>query len=131
MNIFVLSTGRCGSTTLAQASQHIQGMSAAHESQRGEWKRSYPDNHIESDPSLQRLLGWLGREYPGAFYVHLERRREAVVRSFFDRAATFPQAHGELVGLWNRDAHSIPTEVAIRKLTRHYHKTVNQNISYF
>ena len=35
MNVFVLNTGRCGSTTFIEACRHITNYSAAHESKTG------------------------------------------------------------------------------------------------
>lgn len=89
MNIFVLNTGRCGSTTFIQACRHITNFSAAHESlatQTGPARFAYPDNHIEADNRLSWLLGRLEQHYGNdAWYVHLYRDREATARSFEKR----------------------------------------------
>lgn len=85
MNIFVLSTGRCGSTTFAEACRHILNYTAAHESRAGKIggeRLKYPDNHIEVDNRLSWFLGRLDEKYgDDAFYVHLKRNREAVALS--------------------------------------------------
>ena len=55
MNIFILSTGRCGSNTFIKASQHIMNYSSAHESRHGligDERLKYPENHIEADNRL-------------------------------------------------------------------------------
>lgn len=85
VNIFVLSTGRCGSHTFAAACQHMTNFTAGHESRvrlLGDDRFAYPPNHIESDPYLAWFLGRLDREYgDDAFYVHLTRDAEAVAKS--------------------------------------------------
>lgn len=77
MNVFVLSTGRCGSTTFVKACEHITNFSAAHESRTGllgAARLDYAGNHIEADNRLSWLLGRLDRTYGNAaFYVHLRR----------------------------------------------------------
>lgn len=89
MNVFVLCTGRCGSTTFYRACSHITNFTAAHESRvtlLGPERLAYPANHIEVDNRLSWLLGRLDRTYgDSAFYVHLTRDREAVAESFMRR----------------------------------------------
>lgn len=86
MNIFVLSTGRAGSTTFTKACSHITNYTSAHESRVGmvgTERLEYPPNHIESDNRLSWLLGRLQERYGNdAFYVHLIRDRDATARSF-------------------------------------------------
>ena len=90
MNIFILNSGRCGSTTFIQACQHIDNFSALHESRSGligSARLDYPDNHIEADNRLSWFLGRLDEKYGNdAFYVHLSREREATARSFARRS---------------------------------------------
>lgn len=89
MNVFVLCTGRCGSTTLARACSHIGNYTTAHESRTrllGEQRFSYADRHIEVDNRLSWLLGRLERAYgDNAFYVHLSRNVEETAASFVKR----------------------------------------------
>jgi hypothetical protein len=83
-NVFVLSTGRCGSLTFAMACGHMTNYTAGHEtriSELGGDRLDYPDNHIEIDNRLSWLAGRLGKRYPRAIYVHLTRDREATARS--------------------------------------------------
>ena len=86
MNIFVLCTGRCGSTTFARAASHIDNYTSDHEAriQRvGDERLSYPSNHIEVDNRLGWMLGRLEESFgKDAFYVHLRRDPDAVARSF-------------------------------------------------
>ena len=89
MNVFILNTGRCGSTTFIKACQHIDNYSAAHESCAtliGEQRLTYPDNHIEADNRLSWILGRLDGIYGDkAFYVHLKRERNSTAESFAKR----------------------------------------------
>ena len=93
MNVFVLCTGRCGSTTFARACGHMTNYTSAHESRRRpemplrtRQDVRYPGNHIEVDNRLSWFLGALDHEYGGdAFYVHLLRDREEVAASFLNR----------------------------------------------
>ena len=58
--VFVLCTGRCGSTTFARAAAHATNFTAKHESRTyklGAQRLAYPDNHIEVD---NRLAWWRG-----------------------------------------------------------------------
>lgn len=88
-NVFVLCTGRCGSTTFIRAAEHIENYSAAHESRPhviGPSRLDYPPDHIEADNRLSWLLGRLDREYGDrARYVHLIRDPEAVAASLARR----------------------------------------------
>lgn len=90
MNIFILNTGRCGSTTFIEACRHIVNFSAGHETRIrliGPQRLAYPDRHIEADNRLSWLLGRLDRSYgDAAYYVHLRRERETAAASFARRA---------------------------------------------
>jgi hypothetical protein len=87
-NVFVLGTGRCGTTTFVRACEHLTNWSAGHETlahQIGDARFAYPRRHIEADNRLSWFLGDLGRRYPDALYVHLTRDPEKVVASFLRR----------------------------------------------
>ena len=85
MNVFVLTTGRSGSLTFAEACRNMNNFSAGHETrvgQLGEARLDYPDNHIEVDDRLSWLLGRLEEAYGDeAFYVHLKRNDEDTAAS--------------------------------------------------
>lgn len=89
MNIFVLNTGRCGSTTFIRACRHIENYTAAHESRLkkiGEQRLDYPPDHIEADNRLCWYLGRLDEKYGDeAFYVHLTRDPVATAASYAKR----------------------------------------------
>ena len=89
MNVFILSTGRCGSTAIARACKHITNYTSAHESRcelMGEARLAYSDNHIESDNRLAWYLGRLHDKYGDeAYYVHLSRDRQRVAESYAGR----------------------------------------------
>ena len=89
MNVFILNTGRCGSTTFIKACQHITNYSSAHESRCrlvGESRLAFPENHIEADNRLSWILGRLDTVYgDDAFYVHLSREKNITAESFAKR----------------------------------------------
>ena len=89
MNVFILNTGRCGSTTFIEACQQITNYTAGHESRvtfLGTERMAYPLDHIEADNRLSWLLGRLDRAYGDeAFYVHLRRERNRTAESFTRR----------------------------------------------
>lgn len=89
MRVFVLTTGRAGSTTFAVACAHMSNFTSGHESRSGHLlprRLEYPDQHIEIDNRLFFYLGLLDERYgANAYYVHLIRDEEAVARSLRDR----------------------------------------------
>lgn len=91
MNIFILNTGRCGSSTFIKACKHITNYTAAHESlasQTGDNRLAYPDKHIEADNRLSWFLGRLEKKYANnAYYVHLSRNLQQTIESFAKREA--------------------------------------------
>lgn len=129
MNAFILSTGRCGTTTFIRACQHIENYSAAHESRwhlLGDTRLAYPSDHIEADNRLSWLLGRLGLRYGDeAFYVHLTRDRDAVARSLDHRRDYCPSIirayRQDILGIMEPD-HTICLD---------YCDTVNTNIQQF
>lgn len=131
MNVFVLSTGRCGSTTFTRACGHITNFSATHESRFGSLRErlNYPDDHIEADNRLTWFLGRLDRQYGDkAFYVHLKRDREATAKSYAQRHESgIIRAYKERM-IYKAD--DDPT-VSPLDVCRHYCDTVNANIDLF
>ena len=89
MNVFILCTGRCGSTTFARACSHITNYTSGNESrhwEHGPTRLDYPENHIEADNRLSWLLGRLDQRYgQSAFYVHLMRNPDEVADGFLAR----------------------------------------------
>jgi len=67
----------------------MSNYTAGHESRAseiGEARLAYPEAHVEADNRLSWMLGKLDATYgPDAFYVHLVRDRDEVVRSFGNR----------------------------------------------
>ncbi|MCP4460367.1 MAG: hypothetical protein GY816_20445 [Cytophagales bacterium] len=74
MRVFILSTGRCGFTTIFKACRHIENYTCGHESLSknfGKKKFDYPENYIESDNRLSWHLGQLDSIFgDNAFFVH-------------------------------------------------------------
>jgi hypothetical protein len=89
LNIFCLSTGRCGSTTFSESFAHAENYTSGHETHArvlGTEHFVYPDNHIESDNRLSWMLGSLEKYYgDDPIYVHLYRNKDEVVRSYSRR----------------------------------------------
>jgi hypothetical protein len=129
MNVFVLCTGRCGSTTFIKACKHIKNYSSGHQSRchlLGNARFSYKTDHIEADNRLSWLLGRLDKHYgDDAFYVHLTRDLIDVARSFSDRKFGIMEAYqksGIIMGL--RTDNQL-------KVAADYCDTVTSNIEFF
>ena len=130
MNIFILNTGRCGSTTFIEACQHISNYSSAHESLStyiGKQRLNYPDNHIEADNRLSWFLGRLDKEYgDDAFYVHLSRDLKQTAESFAKREDYgIMKAYKEGV-LLGGDKEQLSYDIAVD-----YIETIETNIELF
>jgi len=86
MNIFVLNSGRCGSTTFVEACRHITNFTCAHESLPGHVgtaRFDYPARHIEADNRLAWFLGRLDCEFgENVRSVHLTHDRDQTAASF-------------------------------------------------
>ena len=130
MNVFVLCTGRCGSTTFVEACRHIRNYSAAHESRSGlvgGERLAYPPRHIEADNRLSWFLGRLEKAYGDeAFYVHLKRDELDTARSFARRYESgIINAYRSAI-LLGGPPHPDPLRVCLD-----YCETVNANIEGF
>lgn len=131
MNVFVLNTGRCGSTTFIKACKHITNFSAGHETRTAlldAERLDYPDQHIEADNRLSWLLGRLDRKYgENAYYIHLKRDREATAKSLAARYWTgimlAYRGNGVLMGL--------PDQSDPMAVSRDYCDTITSNIELF
>jgi hypothetical protein len=129
MNVFVLSTGRCGPTTFSRACSHIENYTSSHESRIGNLERriQYPNNHIEVDNRLSFFLGRLENLYgDDAFYVHLRRDRDATAESFLRRYDS-----GIIAAYRRRIVPLMGDEPAPIEVCRHYCDTINANIEGF
>jgi hypothetical protein len=144
MNVFILSTGRCGSTTLERACSHITNFTAAHESRchlLGDERVNYPDNHIESDNRLSWFLGRLDNNYARkhTLYVVLYRDKETVAKSYSKRIMPGRIIHAYTNGIllgkipmeheWRA---SLPLSDSEKvEVARDYIDTVMSNIEFF
>ena len=130
MNIFILNSGRCGSTTFIKACQHITNYTSAHESllsETGCLRFNYPANHIEADNRLSWLLGRLDKTYENnAFYVHLKRNPEDTANSFSKRI-DFGILKAYEQGVLMHPQHLISAQ----NIARDYIETVEANIELF
>ncbi len=131
MNVFILNTGRCGSTTFIKACQHISNYSSAHESRchlLGKARFAYPVDHIEADNRLAWFLGKLDHYYgDAALYVHLKRNRDATAHSYTGRM--FP---GGIIPAYRQGIlQFLPEDVPLMSVCQDYYDTVNSNIELF
>lgn len=133
MNVFVLCTGRCGSTTFIEACRHASNVTAGHETRPhlvGDDRLAYPNNHIEADNRLAWYIGRLGKVYGDeARYVHLRRDQEEVARSLLNRwdfGVMKAYRRGILLSRPERPVSAAPLEIA-----RDYCDTVTANIEAF
>ena len=130
MNIFVLNSGRCGSTTFIKSCQHITNYSSAHESLISEidhQRLDYPANHIEVDNRLSWFLGRLDKTYGNdAYYVHLTRNTHDTINSFA-RRIDFGILQAYEQGILMHQQHELPAH----DIARDYIETVNSNIKLF
>ncbi len=87
--VFVLCTGRCGSTTFGAAVAHCSNYTSGQETRNhliGPARFAYPDQHIEIDNRMSWTLGKLDQTFGDApRYVHLLRDPETVAASFVTR----------------------------------------------
>ena len=129
MNVFVLGTGRCGTSTFHAACTHIDNYTLGHETRNRNWRDrlTYPDNHIEIDHRLSFFLGTLGKQYPDAFYVHLLRNPEAVAKSWSQRTGT----DFGLMTNWPKAAFFRPKDITPLDAARLMVESVNDNIESF
>ena len=130
MNVFILNTGRCGSSTFIKACQHITNYTAAHESlltRTGAQRLDYPDNHIEADNRLSWFLGRLEQKFQDdAYYVHLKRNTEDTAASFSKRI-DFGILKAYEQGILMHDSHLLPAH----DIAADYIETVDANIELF
>ena len=135
MQVFVLCTGRCGSTTFYKACSHFTNYTAHHESRVSvtglDDRLDYPsDHHIEVDNRLSWFLGPLGARYGDRpLYVHLVRDEDAVVQSFMHRwGGGIIQAFSSGIACKRKRRLS---ENEQRQVCQMYVRTVNANIAAF
>ena len=130
MNVFILCTGRCGSTTFIKACSHITNYSSAHESRTGfigEERLNYSANHIEADNRLSWFLGKLENKYGNkAIYVHLKRDEIHTAKSFMNRYDTGIIAAYANAIIMKRSPELTPFNICID-----YLRSVNLNIEHF
>jgi hypothetical protein len=130
MNVFILNTGRCGSSTFIKACQHISNFTSAHESRcnvLGEEHFDYPHNHIEADNRLSWFLGRLDRHYGNdAIYVHLKRNLTDTARSFVNRYSFgIIKSYRECIYM------NLPKQTNPMSVAMDYCDTVDSNIDLF
>jgi hypothetical protein len=135
MRVFILSTGRCGSSSFIKACNHITNYSAGHETKvrkLGNERFNYPIQHIEADNRLSWHLGELNKLFgDDPFYVHLKRNRDKVAKSFSRRLFTptsIMDSYAEGIKMMPAEELSAPERL---QMSYDYIDTVNANIQYF
>ena len=84
MRVFVLNTGRCGSTSLTNALRRLPDFTCKQEEtmRAKALHLEYPDNHIAIDHRLAWALPYLKAKYRSALFVDLKRTdRRACIAS--------------------------------------------------
>lgn len=131
MNVFILNTGRCGSTTFIKACKHIENYSCAHESkvsEMGHERLNFSENHIEADNRLSWFLGRLDEKFGNdAFYVHLKRDDAETAKSYSTRLFS----GGIIPAYINGIIFGRNSQVSGLSVGLDYCNTVNSNISLF
>ena len=131
MNVFILCTGRCGSTTFIKACEHITNYSSAHESNKafiGQQRFRYPEKHIEADNRLAWFLGRLDEAYgDDAFYIHLTRNRDDTASSYAVRHHSKNIITAYRTGILM----DCPSYVRPLDICLDFYDTVNSNITCF
>lgn len=136
MNVFILCTGRSGSTTFMRACKHLTNFTSGHESLSGKIgseRLNYPDWHIESDNRLSWFLGLLDKKYgdKDVFYIHLRRSKEKTVESYNGRW----HVKGSIVKAFTNGILMTPlnktNEEKRLQICNDYYDTVNANIELF
>lgn len=132
-NVFVLCTGRCGSTTFTKAFEHASNWTSGHETRShllGPDRLNYPCWHIEADNRLSWILGRLDRAFgKRALYIHLTRDPEAVARSYeqrINKGIMRAYARGILL-----NTSKLPKDISPYEFARDYVDTVTENIRLF
>ena len=136
MNVFVLCTGRCGSTTFSKAAAHMTNFTAGHETRCsliGNHRLAYPPSHIEVDNRLSWFLGRLDSTYgKNAYYVHLQRDILKTAESFCDRwNFGIMQAYRIGILMGNPKLQEATDEKTKFSVAFDYCCTVNENIRCF
>lgn len=134
-NVFVLSLGRSGSNAFAKACSHITNYTSGHETKSweiGKARLEYPIHHIESDNKLSWMLGSLDERFgDAAFYVHLTRGKDAVVKSWDKRwNHSFSNIRHFAEGVLS-NVPELLSEADKRVIGEQHYDVVNANISLF
>jgi hypothetical protein len=130
MNVLVLTAGRTGSLTFAEACRHITNFTTGHETRvglLGANRLAYPDRHIEVDDRLAWFPGRLEDAFGDrAFYVHLRRDERATAESRVKRwNKPAMRAYRDGI-LWDVDASVERIDLALDLV-----RTVDRNIEHY
>ncbi len=136
MNVFILCTGRSGSTTFMRACKHLTNFTSGHETragQIGEERMNYPKMHIESDNRLSWFLGGLDKKYgdDDVLYIHLKRSKEKTAESYNGRW----HVKGSIIKAFTNGILMTPLSKTNKEsrmqICNDYYDAVNSNIELF
>jgi hypothetical protein len=135
MRVFILCTGRSGSTAIIKACEGIKNFTCGHETlshKFGKDRFDYPDNHIEADNRLAWFLGSLDKKFgDDAVYIHLIRDKDATVKSYNQRwksRLTIVKAFAEGILMTPVELLDDTSRLLV---CSDYYDTVNSNIELF
>ncbi len=139
MNVFVLCTGRCGSTTFIKACDHALNYTAGHETMFGRpgterfGHSGYKDRHIEADTMMAWFLGPLRKRYgDDVYYVHLRREEKACAASLMRMLGRGGFAEGYVrTQFYSNTPPKETMDKSCDNLCLDYVRTVNDNIECF
>lgn len=131
-NVFVLSTGRAGSVTFANACQWITNFTTAHESKISDVSGDrirYPDKHIEVDHRLSFFKGLIHANYDPAstYWVYLKRNHLAVEYSWVRRT----HIKGSMINTWPHAAFFRPDTSNTLLMAQHYVRSTMADLQFF
>jgi len=139
MNVFILCTGRCGSTTFIKACEHIVNYTSSHESMFGRpaverfGNKGYKNRHIEADTNMAWFMGPLREKYgDSVYYVHLKRDRVDTANSIMGQIGRggFADAYAGTLFMSNTAPREDMEESALT-MCQDYVDTVTANIDWF
>jgi len=132
MNVFVLNAGRCGSTTFAQACNHIENYTSGHETRTNKvnGRLNYPNDHIEIDNHLTFMLGRLDKVYGNdACYVHLKRNLKQNAKSWIRKERKYKRKGR--IWFYKQQIITDGNRIDELEVAKHYCITANKNIEHY
>lgn len=135
VRVFILCTGRTGSSAFIEACKYITNYTCGHESRVSlldDDRFDFPDNHIEADNRLSWQLGRMEEIFgDDPVYIHLIRNKEDTARSYMNRffkRKSIISAYSE--GILMTPPETLNDEDKLN-ISKDYYEAVNANIRLF